>query len=93
MFCRRYCLDLQQVNYRVKNNKSRPYHRVLPSARFDIGKMEHTKIKSVKAFLLLAIDELVRLNNCALYFPAYELMLDDLRDYRFYKEDIFTQTM
>lgn len=41
-----------------------------------------------KSILLLAIDELVRLNNCALYFPAYELMLDDLRDYRFYKEDM-----
>ncbi|HTJ52941.1 MAG TPA: GSCFA domain-containing protein, partial [Cyclobacteriaceae bacterium] len=26
------------------------------------------------------------------YFPAYEIMLDDLRDYRFYKEDMIHPT-
>lgn len=42
-----------------------------------------------KATLLLAIEELRRLfpNNTA-YFPAYEIMLDELRDYRFYAEDM-----
>jgi len=41
-----------------------------------------------KATLLLAIDELVEKYNFVSYFPAYELVLDDLRDYRFFKDDM-----
>ncbi len=41
-----------------------------------------------KASLLLAVNRLVNTNANAHYFPAYELQNDDLRDYRFYKEDL-----
>jgi len=41
-----------------------------------------------KATLLLSIHELVEQNQNCFYFPAYELVTDDLRDYRFYKEDL-----
>lgn len=42
-----------------------------------------------KATLLLAVDHIVRDNpSTALYFPSYEIMLDDLRDYRFYAPDM-----
>ena len=37
-----------------------------------------------KATLLLAIDQL----RDATYFPAYEIVLDELRDYRFFAEDM-----
>lgn len=40
-----------------------------------------------KATLLLAIDKLVN-NIDTFYFPSYELLLDDLRDYRFYSKDL-----
>ncbi len=41
-----------------------------------------------KAVLVLACAELcARLPN-VVYFPAYELLLDDLRDYRFYQPDL-----
>lgn len=41
-----------------------------------------------KAVLLLAIEELCnRLEFCH-YFPAYEIVNDDLRDYRFYASDL-----
>ena len=41
-----------------------------------------------KASLLLAVDELQgRFTNVA-YFPAYEIMMDELRDYRFYEENM-----
>ncbi len=42
-----------------------------------------------KATLLLAIDELCRIfpKQCY-YFPAYEIVMDELRDYRFYTEDM-----
>lgn len=41
-----------------------------------------------KASLLLSIDEICRQLEFAHYFPAYELVMDDLRDYRFYKADM-----
>lgn len=41
-----------------------------------------------KACLLLAIDELVNRFEFADYFPSYEIVLDELRDYRFYAEDM-----
>jgi len=44
-----------------------------------------------KATLLLAVNQLLTLNSqlsTLNYFPSYELVTDDLRDYRFYKEDM-----
>lgn len=42
-----------------------------------------------KSTLLLAVDKLVSMNQDeAIYFPAYEIMMDDLRDYRFYAGDM-----
>ena len=41
-----------------------------------------------KATLLLAIDELVNKFPNLYYFPSYEIVLDELRDYRFYSEDM-----
>lgn len=62
---------------------------------FTVSPIRHWKDGAVenqvsKATLLLAVD---RLKNgfgekiCS-YFPAYELMMDELRDYRFYAEDM-----
>lgn len=41
-----------------------------------------------KAHLLSAIHEVVEPRNQMHYFPSYEIMMDDLRDYRFYKSDM-----
>ena len=42
-----------------------------------------------KATLLLAVDSVCkRFPGKASYFPAYEIMLDELRDYRFYQDDM-----
>ena len=41
-----------------------------------------------KSTLLLAINQLVRECEDVIYFPAYEIMNDDLRDYRFYTSDM-----
>jgi hypothetical protein len=41
-----------------------------------------------KAVLLLAIEELLKHDIMPQYFPAYELVMDDLRDYRYYGEDM-----
>lgn len=45
-----------------------------------------------KAALLLAVNEVCKQFGNAHYFPAYEILLDELRDYRFYKEDMVHPT-
>lgn len=41
-----------------------------------------------KAILIHAVHETIANNNSIYYFPAYEYVIDDLRDYRFYAEDL-----
>ena len=42
-----------------------------------------------KATLLLAVDQIISHHaDCCHYFPSYELLLDQLRDYRFYAADM-----
>ncbi len=41
-----------------------------------------------KARLIEAVHHLVEEYANVFYFPAYELVMDDLRDYRFYKSDL-----
>ncbi|SFU30604.1 GSCFA family protein [Pustulibacterium marinum] len=41
-----------------------------------------------KAHLLAAVQQVVTPREQLYYFPSYELMMDELRDYRFYKEDM-----
>lgn len=41
-----------------------------------------------KAVLFTAINKLMKLYPNISYFPAYEIMMDELRDYRFYKNDM-----
>jgi hypothetical protein len=62
---------------------------------FTVSPIRHWKDGAVenqlsKATLLLAIDRLVTgfgEEKCA-YFPSYEIMMDELRDYRFYAPDM-----
>lgn len=47
-----------------------------------------------KATLLLAIDELQHAYPEQIhYFPSYEIMMDELRDYRFYADDLLHPSM
>ncbi|MBQ5647700.1 MAG: GSCFA domain-containing protein [Alistipes sp.] len=41
-----------------------------------------------KATLRLAVEELVTNYENAHYFPSYEILIDDLRDYRYYADDL-----
>lgn len=45
-----------------------------------------------KSTLRLATHQLSTHNKNIHYFPSYEIMLDDLRDYRFFKEDMIHPT-
>ncbi|MBE7648266.1 GSCFA domain-containing protein [Tenacibaculum finnmarkense] len=41
-----------------------------------------------KAHLLSAIHQVTDVKNNTYYFPSYEIMMDELRDYRFYAQDM-----
>ncbi|MCX2745769.1 GSCFA domain-containing protein [Mangrovivirga sp. M17] len=77
-------------NYTVKSIKA-----VNPNCKivFTVSPVRHIKDgfhenQLSKSTLLLAINKLVEENDFCSYYPAYELLLDDLRDYRFYSEDL-----
>ena len=42
-----------------------------------------------KSILILTVHALMKLFDFVQYFPAYEIFMDELRDYRFYSEDMF----
>ncbi|NQU55556.1 MAG: GSCFA domain-containing protein [Bacteroidetes bacterium] len=61
---------------------------------FTVSPIRHWKDGAIenqrsKATLLLAIDEIIKNpNGNSNYFPSYEIVMDELRDYRFYAEDM-----
>jgi hypothetical protein len=62
-----------------------------------VSPVRHTKdtlpLNSVsKSVLRIACHTLSEQHNDIHYFPAYEILLDDLRDYRFYKSDMIHPT-
>ncbi len=69
------------------NPKIKVIFTVSPIRHWKDGAIENQRSK---ATLLLAADKLVRgfgEERCN-YFPAYEIVMDELRDYRFYEEDM-----
>ena len=58
---------------------------------FTVSPVRHLKEGSIensqsKAHLLAAIHQVIKQQS--FYFPSYEIMMDELRDYRFYDEDM-----
>ena len=47
-----------------------------------------TQNQQSKAHLLAAIHQVIDIRNRIHYFPSYEIVMDELRDYRFYEEDM-----
>ena len=67
------------------NQELRVIFTVSPVRYWQDGVHENQLSKSI---LLLAVEQLqARFPGRTAYFPAYELMMDELRDYRFYAED------
>jgi len=58
---------------------------VSPVRHLKEGFVENNRSKSR---LIIAIEKLTEMFDCCHYFPSYELVIDDLRDYRFYAEDM-----
>ncbi len=58
---------------------------VSPVRYFAFGHFENSLSKS---HLFTAIGEIMANNATCSYFPSYEIIMDELRDYRFYAEDM-----
>ncbi|MDP4826506.1 MAG: GSCFA domain-containing protein [Flavobacteriales bacterium] len=72
---------------------------LFPTARFvfTVSPIRYTRDTLVgsnrsKARLLEAVHTVVESSSKAFYFPAYEIVVDELRDYRFYKDDMVHPT-
>jgi len=78
-------LQLFQFNTQIK-----VIFTVSPVRHVKDGVVNNTKSKAI---LHLAIDQLINAHTekCS-YFAAYEIMMDELRDYRFYKDDFLHPT-
>lgn len=69
----------------VFNPKLYTTFTISPVRHLREGLVENNRSKAV---LIHAVHELVHECNQVDYFPAYEYVMDDLRDYRFYAEDL-----
>lgn len=58
---------------------------ISPVRHLKMGMIENQLSKSV---LKVAVSALINKIPEIYYFPAYEIMMDDLRDYRFYAQDM-----
>ena len=67
------------------NSKVNIIFTVSPVRHLKDGFVENSQSK---AHLLTAIHQLTDKRNQLYYFPSYEIMLDDLREYRFYNSDM-----
>lgn len=89
--------ELKEVKEDLKRSVEM-IHSLNPEASvvFTVSPVRHLKDGFVenqvsKAKLITAISELIKepaLEGRVHYFPSYEIMMDELRDYRFYKEDM-----
>ncbi|HEY0066090.1 MAG TPA: GSCFA domain-containing protein [Flavisolibacter sp.] len=67
------------------NPKLKIIFTISPVRHLREGVVENNRSKAV---LIQCVHHLVDKFNKLYYFPAYELVIDDLRDYRFYAEDL-----
>ncbi|HKK11320.1 MAG TPA: GSCFA domain-containing protein, partial [Flavobacteriaceae bacterium] len=58
---------------------------VSPVRHLKDGFAENTQSK---AHLIAGVHEVIEPRNQIYYFPSYEIMMDELRDYRFYSDDL-----
>ena len=75
--------DMQQ-SVRSVNPNTKFIFTISPVRHLREGFIENNRSK---AALIQAVHEITNDTN-SFYFPAYELVIDDLRDYRFFAEDL-----
>jgi hypothetical protein len=78
---------LQQMIEKAKafNSSVKIIFTISPVRHLRDGFVENNRSKGT---LIQAVHQLVENSSNCFYFPAYELVIDDLRDYRFFAEDM-----
>lgn len=78
--------SLEAITTLIKliNNKATVLFTISPVRHLKNGFIEN---QQSKAHLITAIQNVINEND-VFYFPSYEIMIDELRDYRFYKDDM-----
>lgn len=84
--------SLRNIEQEIRkvNSKASLIFTVSPVRHLKDGFIENTQSK---AHLITAIHQLLNqkssiVNRQSFYFPSYEIMMDELRDYRFYADDL-----
>ncbi|WP_299247242.1 GSCFA domain-containing protein [uncultured Aquimarina sp.] len=87
-------LSIEEVGQCLQNSVSlikslNPNTKII----FTVSPVRHSKDGFVennrsKSHLIAAVHEIVATDNNCNYFPSYEIMMDELRDYRFYDTDM-----
>lgn len=90
----RYCLSVEDASACLNS-----LLQAFPEKQFifTVSPLRHLKDglhgnQLSKSTLLLAVNQVCEQYKNAHYFPSYEIVLDELRDYRFYKEDMVHPT-
>jgi len=90
------CADRLRKTIRLLREKNPQINIILTLSPIRYAKYGYHESQLSKATLLLSIEHVIRETPQApkggvgklCYFPAYELVLDELRDYRFYQSDM-----
>lgn len=83
------CADYLSRTINILQEQSPQIHIILTVSPIRYRKYGYHESQLSKATLLLAADRTVKQNpGAVVYFPAYELLNDELRDYRFYAADM-----
>jgi hypothetical protein len=79
--------QLQNIVSKIQsfNHKIQIIFTISPVRHLREGLIENNRSKSV---LIYAVHDVIANLKGVEYFPAYEYVIDDLRDYRFYAEDL-----
>ncbi|MDF2451320.1 MAG: hypothetical protein K0S26_824 [Bacteroidota bacterium] len=87
-------LDTPSITQTYKTLLSK-LHQYNPDIKiiFTVSPVKHLRDGVVenslsKAILLQSVHQIIRSNGNCYYFPAYEIVTDDLRDYRFFESDM-----
>ena len=80
-------VSLKSISATIKaiNPEAKLILTVSPVRHIKDGFVENTQSK---AHLISAVHKTISATNNTAYFPSYEIMMDELRDYRFYSEDM-----
>ena len=75
--------SFKNIHSKLKDKKI--LFTVSPVRHWRDGAMENQRSKSI---LIESIHQIIEQHDNCFYFPAYEIVMDELRDYRFYTEDM-----